>query len=37
MGRGSDIGADFRHCGTTGTGSYDMDAAFMLLQARVGK
>jgi hypothetical protein len=30
--RGADIGTDSRHCGTTGTRSYDMNAAFMLFQ-----
>src|SRR5215470_15204563 len=28
----SDAGADLRHSGTTRTGPYDMNAAFMLLQ-----
>jgi hypothetical protein len=30
--RGADAGANLRHLGTTRTGSYDMNAAFMLLQ-----
>src|SRR5215470_9860437 len=30
--RGADAGANLRHSGTTRTGPYDMNAAFMLLQ-----
>src|SRR6266496_6703380 len=32
VGSGADVGAGFRHPGTTRTRSYDMVAAFMLLQ-----
>jgi len=36
-GRSADMGAPFRHSGTTRTRSYDMDAAFMLLQDPVAQ